>query len=282
MRSSTAPASAPTPIRATGTPTAASSTRPPKPAASPSTATSCCQGANAGAGGVADFTAGTNITITRQHRRDGGGGDGGEFNGSCGDHFALTGGNINADSTVGGGFGGFITIDAGEDFLGGSELGGTLDVNGASLLMRGSAGDTSGGDGGELDVLAGGRIRFFGTNMVIRADAATSYDGSGGTISIDSGDSRPNVLGPLDGDLEFDALVSMNSGSIGGDGGTFDLAAGRDLIFKASVDCSGTDTGGDVTATAGRTATINGNVTSNGTSADGEGGFVDLEAGLAT
>ena len=49
------------------------------------------------------------------------------------------------------------------------------------LLMRGSATDTFGADGGELDVLAGGRVRLFGAGMVIRVDAATNLDGSAGT-----------------------------------------------------------------------------------------------------
>ncbi len=239
-------------------------------------------GQNAGTGGVADFTAGGSLTITRSVDVSGGGGDGGEFSATVGDNFSLTNGTINADSNVGGGYGGFITIDAGEDFLGGSVAGGNLDVNAASLLMRGSATDTFGGDGGELDVLAAGRIRFFGAGMVIRADAATNFDGSGGTVTIDSGDVNPNRLGPFDGDLEISGTISMKSGAIGGDGGTLDLAAGRDLVFTADSDCSGTDAGGDVYASAGRAATMNGTVTSRGTSATGEGGYVDVQAGLAT
>ncbi|MCC6848868.1 MAG: hypothetical protein IT294_10240 [Deltaproteobacteria bacterium] len=239
-------------------------------------------GQNAGTGGVCDFTAGGNLTITRPINVNGGGGDGGEFSATVGDAISIVNGGIYADSTVGGGFGGYISLDAGEDFLGGSVLGGGIDVNGASLLMRGSATDTFGGDGGELDVLAAGRIRFFGAGMVVRVDAATNFDGSGGAVTMDSGDLNPNVLGALDGDLEIGGVISMNSGAIGGDGGSFDLSAGRDLIFTGALDNSGTDSGGDVLMAAGRAATVNGVVTTRGTSADGEGGFVDLEAGLAS
>lgn len=239
-------------------------------------------GQNAGTGGICDFTAGANLTMTRPVNVSGGGGDGGEFSATVGDNISIVNGGINADSTVGGGFGGFISLDAGEDFLGGSVLGGTLDVNAASLLMRGSATDTFGGDGGELDVLAGGRIRFFGAGMVIRVDGATNFDGSGGSITIDSGDINPNRLGPLDGDLEMGGVVTMNSGGIGGDGGSFDISAGRDLVLTADVDVSGTDAGGDVLIAAGRAVTLNGVITSRGTSADGEGGFVDVESGLAS
>ncbi len=239
-------------------------------------------GQNAGTGGTCDLEAAGNITLTRPVNVSGGGGDGGEFDATAGDNISIVNGGINADSTVGGGFGGFISLDAGEDFTGGSIAGGGIDVSGASLLMRGSATDTFGGDGGEIDVLAAGKIRFFGAGMVVRVDAATNFDGSGGTASFDSGDVNPNTLGPLDGDIELGGIISMNSGFTGGDGGSLDVSAGRDLTFTASVDCSGTDTGGDVTGDAGRTMTLNGVITTRGSSADGEGGFVDFEAGLAS
>jgi cysteine-rich repeat protein len=160
--------------------------------------------------------------------------------------------------------------------------GGTVDVVAASLLMRGSATDTFGGDGGELDVLAVGRIKFSGSGMVIRVDAATNFDGSGGVISLDSGDFNPNRLGPTDGDIELGGIITMNSGGIGGDGGSIDMSAGRDLIFTAALDNSGTSTGGDVTGDAGRAITLNGVITTKGTSADGEGGFVDFQSGVAS
>ncbi len=237
---------------------------------------------NGGTGGTGDLTAGTNITITRPVDVSGGGGDGGEFDATAGDNISIVNGGINADSTVGGGFGGLISLDAGEDFLGGAVPGGTLDINAASLLLRGSATDTFGGDGGELDILAAGKIRIFGSGMAIRVDAATNFDGSGGEISIDSSDTDPNRLGPLDGDLELGGVISMASGTIGGDGGDLDVDAGRDMTFTATVNCSGFDSGGDVTGTAGRAMTLNGVITTQGTSADGEGGFVDFETGLAT
>jgi cysteine-rich repeat protein len=239
-------------------------------------------GQNGGTGGIVDFTAGKNLTITRSVDVSGGGGDGGEFNAAVGDNISLTNGTINADSNVGGGFGGYIALDAGEDFIGGVVPGGTIDINAASLLMRGSATDTFGGDGGELDLLSMGRIRLFGAGMVIRVDAATNFDGSGGTLLIDSGDANPNRLTTLDGDVEIGGVITMQSGGIGGDGGSVDLSAGRDLVFSADLDNSGTDAGGDVVGIAGRAITLNGVITSRGTSADGEGGFVDFEAGLAS
>ena len=245
---------------------------------------------NGGTGGVVDLQAARNITVTRPVDVTGGGGDGGEFDATTGDNITITNGGITADSAVGGGFGGLISLDAGEDTIGGVVPGGTVDVQSASLLLRGSATDTFGGDGGELDVLAVGRIRFFGSGMVVKADAATNFDGSGGSISFDSGDLNPNRLGPTDGDLEVGGIITLNSGATGGDGGSIDLSAGRDLTLTASIDASGADTGGDVTGDAGRTITLNGTITSRGVgetcvgcpTADGEGGFVDFESGLAS
>ncbi len=240
------------------------------------------KGLNAGAGGLVDLTAGTNITITRTIDVSGGGSDGGEFDAVAGDNIVITNGGINADSTVGGGFGGTISLDAGEDYLGGVVAGGGIDINAASLLLRGSATDTYGGDGGELDMLAAGRVRLFGAGVAVRADAATNFDGSGGSISIDSGDAEPSRLGALDGDIEIGGVVSMRSGFTGGSGGSLDVSAGRDAMLTAAVDLSGTDMGGDVLIEAGRATTINGVVTTRATSADGEGGYVDIAAGLAS
>ena len=239
-------------------------------------------GLNGGAGGIVDLQAGRDITITRPVNVSGGGGDGGEFSATAGDHIAIVNGGVNADSTVGGGFGGTISLASGEDALGGVVPGGNVDVTSASMLMRGSATDAFGGDGGELDVLAAGRIRFAGSGMAVRVDAATNWDGSAGAITLDSSDTQPNRLGPTDGDIELGGVITMKSGTTGGDGGSIDLTAGRDLLFTASLDASGTDVGGDVTGTAGRAVTLNGVITARGTSAQGEGGFVDFQSGLAS
>jgi len=62
---------------------------------------------------------------------------------------------------------------------------------------------------------------------------------------------------------------------------TFDSQKGLQL---GNIDAHGAenlpDTGGDVTGTAGRAITISGVITSKGLSADGEGGYIDFEAGL--
>ena len=238
-------------------------------------------GANQGTGGFVDFTAARNITLNKNADVSGGGGDGGEFDALAGDHIAINA-NINADSRVGAGFGGVISLAAGEDSLGGVVAGGTIDVNGASLQMQGSNTDTFAGDGGELDASAPGRIRFFGAGMVIRADAGGNFDGSGGSILIDSGDASLFVLGPTDGDLEIGGSISMTSGNLGGEGGSIDLSAGRDLTITATINISGYDNAGDFDALAGRNVTLGGVITADANNANGDGGFVDIEAGSAS
>ena len=68
--------------------------------------------------------------------------------------------------------------------LGGVVAGGNVDVNGAALVLGGSYTDQFAGDGGEVDILALGNIRFFGTGVAVRADAGTNFDGAGGTLTL--------------------------------------------------------------------------------------------------
>jgi len=238
-------------------------------------------GGNQASGGFVDLTAGTNVTINRSVMLTGGGGDGGELDATTGDNIVVNA-SIDCDSTAGGGFGGVISLDAGEDLFGGVVLGGTIDINGASLLMRGSANTTSGGDGGEIDLTSAGHIRLFGAGMVIRLDGSTDFDGSGGTVCFDSSDGDPFTVGPTDGDLSIDGLISMQSSDLGGTGGEFDVTAGRDLSITATLNASGFDGGGDVCGDAARGFTVNGNMTAAATSANGDPGSVDFEAGEAT
>lgn len=239
-------------------------------------------GANQGTGGILDVQAAHNITLNRSVDVSGGGGDGGEVTLYAGDDVVINNGTINVDSSVGGGFGGLIDITSGGDELGGLVPGGDTLVTSASLVLRGSSTDTFGGDGGEVDVLALGDIKFTGAGMVIRVDAATNFDASGGTVSLDSGDANFFTLGPTDGDIVVAGIVSMGSGNTGGDGGTFDASAGRDLTITAAITASGFDAGGEIDGNAGRAIVLNGNLTADSTSATGDGGFMDFEAGIAT
>src|SRR5262249_50952714 len=143
--------------------------------------------------------------------------------------------------------------------------------------------DTFGGYGGELDVTAVGLVLF--NNVTTRLDAATNFDGDGGEFCIDSSDFDYYHLGPLDGDLQIlGGLISMTSGNTGGDGGTFEVTGGRDLMITADLNAHGFDTGGDVSGTAGRAITLGGLIDATGGAANdsGDGGSIDFESGLAS
>ncbi|MEO6028973.1 MAG: hypothetical protein ABIR79_19080, partial [Candidatus Binatia bacterium] len=240
-------------------------------------------GSNQGTGGFVDVTAAGNLSVTRPVDLSGGGGDGGEFSALVGDNIIITG-NIICDSTVGGGYGGLIDLTAGEDSLEGPNVtdGGSVDINGASLLLRGSYSDQLSGDGGEIDILALGNILFRGSGMVVRLDAGTNFDGSGGAINLDSGDANFFRLGPLDGNIELGGLISMTSSNAGGDGGAFDVSAGRALTITADITATGFAAGGDIAGTAGTKITLNGLITADSNNTLGDGGFIDFEAGTAS
>jgi len=135
--------------------------------------------------------------------------------------------------------------------------GGGIDINAASLLLRGSAAETFGGDGGELDLLAAGAsvsmASAWSSVPTLRPTSTARWSGVDGF-----GRHQPQRARPARRGLEIGGLLSLASGGIGGDGGSFDVSAGRDLIFTASLNNSGTDYRGDVLGTAGRAITLNG------------------------
>lgn len=238
-------------------------------------------GSNQGTGGIVDLTAARNIVVNKPVLVSGGGGDGGEFSALAGDNITIIG-NIDADSKVGAGFGGLISMTAGADEIGGIVAGGGVDVNGAGLLMRGSYTDQFAGDGGEVDILALGNIRFFGSGVAVRGGAGTNFDGSGGTLTLDSGDAGFFTLGPTDGNIELDGIIDLGSGNAGGSGGTVDLSAGRNLTITATITVNGFDSGGEVSGNAGQAITANGVINANATNMTGDGGIIDFEAGIAS
>jgi hypothetical protein len=239
-------------------------------------------GANQGTGGIVDLSAAFDITVNDPVDLGGGGGGGGEFTAAAGDKITIKG-NLICDSTVGGGSGGSIDLNSGADELGGAAVGGDTVITSASLLLRGRAGaDMFAGDGGTLDILALGNITIGGLGMVIRADAATNFDGSGGDLSFDSGDVDFFTLGPVEGDVSIDGIVSMKSSAEGGTGGTMDISSGRDIILSADVTASGFDGGGEIDGAAGRTFTVKGLIMVDGSAATSDGGFLDFEAGIAS
>ncbi len=242
-------------------------------------------GQNGGTGGVVDLQGALNVDVRKQVDVSGGGGGGGEFDLTAGDDVLLHR-SVNADSSAGGGDGGSMSFAAGEDEIGGITPGGRLLIDGdavISLTLRGSATDTFGGYGGSIDATSFGLMLF--DNVTMRLDAATNFDGDGGYLTLDSSDIDYYRVNPLDGDLQFvGGLISMTSGNTGGDGGSIDLTAGRDLLLGSDINAHGFDTGGDVGGTAGRAIALTGlmDATGGGASSAGDGGYVDFESGLGT
>ncbi len=243
-------------------------------------------GQNGGTGGIVDLQGAIKVETTKEVDLKGGGGGGGEFILTAGDDI-LVRRSVNCDSSVGGGDGGSMSFAAGEDGIGGTKPGGQLLIDGdstISLTLRGSATDTFGGYGGSLDATSLGRMLF--DSVTMRLDAAVNFDGDGGFLTLDSSDVGFFRVSPtLDGDIQLiGGLISMTSGNDGGDGGSIDLTAGRDLQITADINVHGFGTGGDVAGTAGRAINLGGLIDSTGgsPSGDGDGGYIDFEAGLAT
>ena len=233
-----------------------------------------------GAGGDVSLQAARDVNVTRQIDASGGGSDGGEIDLFAGDNVAVTAA-MTVESRGGGGFGGVMVIAAGADDLGGIVSGGGVTVDGVALQLGGSSFGGFGGDGGVLDVSTLGPIRFQGAGVAIRANAGTQYDGYGGTIFFDSTDNAPNTVGPLDGDITVNGLITADSSGSGGYGGGIVFNAGRQLTINASIDVSGKEGGGEVFATSGAATAVNGALNATATSATGKPGNIELHAGAA-
>jgi cysteine-rich repeat protein len=238
-------------------------------------------GNNQATGGAVSLLAARNVTISEVVDAAGGGSDGGQIDVVAGDNILVTKA-LDVSSQVGGGFGGTITLTSGIDSLGGIVPGGSVTVSNAMLRLTGSPAETSGGDGGELDVNAFGLVRFTGASVGIHADAATTFDGDGGAIFIASTDNSFFTLGPLDGNLELAGVVSARGGNDGGSGGVIELSAGRDLLVTATINASGRQSGGDISGDAGGAIRLDGAITAPATDSIGDGGGIDFAAGLAS
>src|SRR6185369_3820314 len=139
-------------------------------------------GNNQAAGGELDVTAAKDVQLTQPLDVTGGGGDGGNVDVDAGDNISVTK-TIDVSSRVGGGFGGSITLSAGEDELGGVVLGGslTININNAVMKLNGSDAETSGGDGGDFEGDSQGTLQFVGSGTALQANGGSTFDGSGGT-----------------------------------------------------------------------------------------------------
>ncbi len=208
---------------------------------------------------------------------------------------------INANG--GDGDGGFVEIDAGRDVIVnkrvsanaivGEGYGGSIDVySGRDLVVRGSSGNRTifgldgskaggfGGDGGELLFAVDGNIDF-GEFATVSSNG--KLDGFGGAVSFEAGgdlilagdiDARGLGIEGAGGDVSFLAggaatlaptsLIRVSGGS--SDAGTFDLVSAGDLQVAGSIDATARKggSGGDVSLESGSTATVSGQLNSNG------------------
>jgi hypothetical protein len=237
-------------------------------------------GTQYGLGGDVAVEAARNVSVTRQIDASGGGSDGGGIDLLAGDDVTITA-PMTVESRGGGGFGGDMTMWAGQDDLGGAVPGGNVTVDGVALQLGGSSVGGFGGDGGTLDVVARGSIRFQGAGVAIRANAGTQYEGYGGSIYLDTGDAALHEVGPLDGDIVVNGLIVATSGGNGGFGGLVLMNAGRQLTINAAIDLSGREGGGEITAESGTATNVSGAITASATAANGKPGTVDLRAGAA-
>jgi len=165
---------------------------------------------------------------------------------------------------------------------GGQGAGGEVDVTAGTDITISSPIDVTGGDfdGGVVDLSAG-------LDVVVTEDVnagSTSGGGFGGEIGMDAGR-----------DLRIDGGTALNRVAVaadghesadlfGGDGGSHDYYAGRDIYFGAytqlTSDGAPPDGFGDfVTVAAGRDVLIDGDISARARGTQGGGGELDLDAG---
>ena len=222
-------------------------------------------GTQRGWGGGVYVLANRDVRITR--RIDASGGEGGEIWTESGDSTTVTASLI-AESRGGGGFGGIITVLAGDDALGGIAVGGDVVVDGAVLRVDGSAGEGFGGDGGEIFLGGFGDVAIVGAGASLRANAGTNFDGYGGTVALEA-----------TGSVTLAAPVVARSGSAGGNGGALDAYADGALAVTATLDLVGRGSGGSVFAAAGSDLTLAGALDVRGTGPAARGGSISVRAG---
>jgi cysteine-rich repeat protein len=200
---------------------------------------------------------------------------------------------------------GDIRVETGGNGAGTVDVSASLNPGEIDLLAHGnvvidgqvnSNASNTQGSGGVINVTADGNVSVMGA---IRAFAGTL--GLGGSVTVMAGGTLTQsgsvrADGGDGGDVELDALngdvistdVNASAGGTFGDGGCITVIASRNATVNGnylmpaagSTSQGGGDGGlGDIEGTAG-TVTINGTVDAHGAAPDGDGGEVDITAGL--
>lgn len=237
-------------------------------------------GTQQGEGGLISVQAARDVSVRRRLDASGGGSDGGSI-------FVVAGDNINVTSPLtvesrgGGGSGGYMDLEAGQDSVGGIVMGGGLTIDGAALILDGSAAGGFGGDGGSLYASAHGPMTLQGAGAAIRANAGPQYGGSGGDLTLETRDADDHAISPLDGDVTIGGQLLAQSSGDTGIGGSVFVEAGKSFSVNGTIDVSGKDSGGDLAVFTGGALFINTAVNAQARSSTGAGGLIELRAGSA-
>lgn len=213
----------------------------------------------------------------------------------------LTASNITLSANGGNGAAGYVQMYGGQLFNSanivaqangiGTESGGLVNIQflgalsdvslGANKLVAQATSGVSGGDGGQLNIVAGHLLSVDTGGINVAVQGAF---GNGGRITLVGGDG-----GAAGGGVVFSnpgaSLRADGAGS--GSGGLVQVGAfGADnnLVLPSISANGGTSgSGGEVDAFGGRSLTLAGPITVNaGTAGNGQGGLVDLNAGFGT
>lgn len=232
-------------------------------------------------GGNIALVAARNLVSTNKVSARGGEFSGGWLSFTAGDDVTISS-DLDASSGSGGGDGGAIDIMAGQDGKGGEKLGGAITILGALVNLTpsstGTGPDAWAGDGGDLFVDGAGDI-YVGPAVKIKNWGAAP-DGSAGDVLMLNSDPIVSEIGPLDGNMNVQGeIITTGQGASSG-AGDVTLSAGRDLTV-GKVDVSSGWLAGDFSADAGGNVSLTAPVLATGGGSDGDGGAIDVTAGLA-
>ncbi len=233
------------------------------------------------AGGNITLSAARNLVSTKTISARGGEFSGGWLSFTAGDDVTISD-DLDASSGSGGGDGGMIDILAGADGNGGEKPGGTATILGTLINLTpsntGTGSDAWAGDGGDLFIDTSGDL-YIGPAVKIKNWGAAP-DGSGGDVLMLTSDLVTDEISALDGNMNIQGEILNTGQGASSDGGDVTLSAGRDLTV-GKVDVSSGWLAGDFSADAGGNVSLTAPVLATGGGSDGDGGAIDVTAGLA-
>ena len=239
-----------------------------------------------GNGGTVTIEGGGKVQLSgRTYANGANGGDGGTVSVTADTGSLTIVGDVQATGAIDGGNGGTISLAASSDSVVAQATAAitavTNDTDGTGGMITVTAGlditvagtvDVSGGDAGSMEICADRAIIVQGA---LNANGLRTDDsGAGGSISVDAG-TQAQLL----------SAISAN-GSVGGNGGSIEATAlFGDVTVAKSIQAKGVSpggVGGSIALTAEGSVTMQPTATLSARSdaADGDGGSIDLEAGI--